>query len=276
MGSPWNLFLVTTVCLISNILSSLPGVFDDYFNEDVRIVDVSQKEALKACLNVPGPLIIDINEANRRCLGDDSSFDWNDFAEMNTGPDANSNGISNSMEMKEMCFYREIGWLDGDKMQKANIFGHFDTFKNSDLQSAFRDNVNECINWSADLGGSRKKRSIEEEQLGEEIAGVFSMVNHIRQKRQAKSVKKSPKKVVKKAKSKKKGPQVKSARKSIKKRKSPKKKTIKKKGKRKSAKKTGIGARQNINSEAYNKCWCVDLAVQKALKKCVEDLLKQK
>ena len=42
------------------------------------------------------------------------------------------------------------------------------------------------------------------------------MVNHIRQKRQAKSVKKSPKKVVKKAKSKKKGPQVKSARKSIK------------------------------------------------------------
>ena len=58
-------------------------------------MDVSQKEALKACLNVPGPLIIDINEANRRCLGNDSSFDWNDFAEMNT-----VNKIS-----KLFCFY---------------------------------------------------------------------------------------------------------------------------------------------------------------------------
>ena len=100
------------------------------------------------------------------------------------------------------------------------------------------------------------------------------MVNQIRQKRQARPIKKSPKKVIKKkAKSGPKGPAVRS---SSKKRKSPKK-TIKKKGaKKKRSKKTGgSGARQNINSEAYNKCWCVDLAVQKALKTCVEDLLKQ-
>ena len=86
------------------------------------------------------------------------------------------------MEMKEMCFYRAIGWLgysynsvylkysiflDGDKMQKDNIFEHFDTLKDSNIERDFRTNVNECINWNADLGGSRKKRSIEEEQLGE-------------------------------------------------------------------------------------------------------------
>merc|ERR1711893_353248 len=99
---------------------------------------------------------------------------------------------------------------------------------------------------------------------GEEIAGVFSMVNHIRQKRQTRPMKKSPKKVIKKAKSKK------GARKlPNKQRKSPSKKQ------KVSKKKGGSGVRQNINSEAYNKCWCVDLAVQKALKTCVEDLLKQ-
>jgi len=270
MGSFRNLFLVIPLCLVTNILSSIPGVFDDYFDEDVRIVDVSQKEALKACLNVPGPLITDINDANRKCLGDDSSFDWNDFADMNQGPDVNRNGISNSMEMKEMCFYRAIGWLDGDKMQKDNIFEHFDTLKDSNIERDFRTNVNECINWNADLGGSRKKRSIEEEQLGEEIAGVFSMVNHIRQKRQARPVKKkSIKKSIKKGKA------IKGTgtRKIIpqKKKKSPKKS----KRAKKIPRKTGQSQRQNIDSQAYNKCWCVDLAVQKALKTCVEDFLKQ-
>ena len=94
------------------------------------------------------------------------------------------------------------------------------------------------------------------------------MVNHIRQKRQTRPKKKSPKKVIKKTKSKK------GARKLPNKtRKSPSKK--KKGSKKKGVKKTGgSGVRQNINSEAYNKCWCVDLAVQKALKTCVEDLLE--
>ena len=61
-------------------------------------------------------------------------------------------------------------------MQKANIFEHFNTLKDSDVEKDFRDNVNECISWSADVGGSRKRRSIEEEQLGEVNIDIESKI----------------------------------------------------------------------------------------------------
>ena len=98
---------VCFLCLFSSILSSPPEVFEDYFNEDVKVSDgvfreliiccfilyhpsnfyqdvpISENIALKACLESPNDLIDKISNANRKCFSDDGEFDWKDFAKLN-------------------------------------------------------------------------------------------------------------------------------------------------------------------------------------------------
>ena len=100
-----SLSSVCFLCLFSSILSSAPNVFEDYFNEDVKVSDrgfrglifcvlydpsnfnqdvaISENIALKACLESPNDLIDKISYAKRECFGGDSEFDWNDFADYN-------------------------------------------------------------------------------------------------------------------------------------------------------------------------------------------------
>merc|ERR1719195_815881 len=149
------------------------------------MVDVAQRTALGACLSTPGDLIPDLNAANRECFGGNSHLDWNDFADINTGADADNNGMTNKMEEAEICFYTSLGWLDGrsvqkskiledhfksipdsDKMeeaeicfytklgwldgrsvQKSKILKHFESIPNSDNKDQFKEDVNGCVGW---------------------------------------------------------------------------------------------------------------------------------
>jgi len=304
LGSKSFVFL----SVLSLICGQAPEVFDDYFDQDIRIVEVEQKTALKACLATPGPMIVRINEATRTCLGGDNFFDWNDFAKFNSGGDTNDNGISNSMEQKEMCFYKEMGWFDGQDMVKSQILADFDSWNDEGIQASFNSGINDCASWGGSFDGSRKKRSIEEEESYDNL----SMLSHIRNKRQAppKKVGQGPKgaqakkgvpaKTVGKGVRKVAGPQGKgTVRKTVPAKgnggkapgqqgaravgKGPKKSPAKKvpAGSAKNgAKKVGPGQGQQgerktaKDDSAYNKLWCTDLVVQFGLKKCVEDLLK--
>jgi len=304
LGSKSLVFL----SVVSLICGQAPEFFDDYFDQDIRIVEVEQKTALKACLATPGPMIVRINEATRTCLGGDNYFDWNDFAKFNSGGDTNDNGISNSMEQKEMCFYKEMGWFDGQDMVKSQILADFDSWNDEGIQASFNSGINDCASWGGSFDGSRKKRSIEEEESYDNL----SMLSHIRNKRQAPPRKGGPgpkgaqvKKVVK-------GPngggpggarkvvgpaQGKGARKTAPAKgnggkgpqgirtagNGPKKGPAKKApgGPAKNgAKKVGPGQGQQGERKTakddsdYNKLWCTDLVVQFGLKKCVEDMLK--
>ena len=53
-----------------------------------------------------------------------------------------------------------------------------------------------------------------------------------------------------------------------------KKKIIKKKGPVRKIPAKAAGPARTIDLDIYNKLWCFDLAVGKALKRCVEDKLK--
>ena len=53
-----------------------------------------------------------------------------------------------------------------------------------------------------------------------------------------------------------------------------KKKIIKKKGPVRKIPAKSAGLARTIDLDIYNKLWCFDLAVGKALKRCVEDKLK--
>jgi len=239
-------------------------------------------------------MIVRINEATRSCLGGDNYLDWDDFSKFNSGSDSNGNGISNSMEQKEMCFYKEMGWFDGQDMVKSKILADFDSWNDKSIQASFNSGVNECASWGGSFSGSRKKRSIEEEDSFENL----SMLSHIRNKRQApqagRKVPPGKKGLVKKAPAKngpgKKGPIGPGARKNaglsagkLGGKKPAIKGSIRQAGKgpkKAIPKKTGPnigqgqGQRQNEKDDsAYNKLWCIDLVVQFGLKECVEDIL---
>jgi len=282
--------LLVLLCLAICCSGKVPDVFEDYFNQDVQMVDVAQRTALGACLSTPGDLIPDLNAANRECFGGNSHLDWNDFADINTGADADNNGMTNKMEEAEICFYTKLGWLDGRSVQKSKILKHFESIPDSDNKEQFKEDVNACVGWDGSFS-SRRKRSIEEE-LGQENLGSLSLVTLSRTKRQA--IKKAVKKTAAKktaikggAKGARKMP-VKSGQRSAKGGPAAgrmggkaKGKAVKAKAKGKKTAKSGRGAkggklaggRQTAKNPKYNALWCVDLAVQKYLRTCVENIL---
>merc|ERR1712241_556967 len=130
--------LLVLLCLAICCSGEVPGVFEDYFNQDVQMVDVAQRTALGACLTTPGDLIPDLNAANRECFGGNSHLDWNDFADINTGADADNNGMTNKMEEAEICFYTSLGWQDGRSVQKSKILKHSRAFPTLITRSSSR------------------------------------------------------------------------------------------------------------------------------------------
>merc|ERR1712241_593283 len=175
--------LLVLLCLAICCSGKVPDVFEDYFNQDVQMVDVAQRTALGACLTTPGDLIPDLNAANRECFGGNSHLDWNDFAD--------NNGMTNKMEEAEICFYTKLGWLDGRSVQNSKILKHFKSIPDADKKKQFEDDVGACVRWDGSFS-SRRKRSIEEE-LGQENLGSLSLITLSRTKRQAmkKAVKKT-------------------------------------------------------------------------------------
>ena len=194
-------------------------------------------------------------------------------------------------------------------MQKNKILKHFESIPDSDNKEQFKEDVNACVGWDGSFS-SRRKRSIEEElgQVGggiiiiciyffycKENLGSLSLVTLSRTKRQAVG-KKTMKKTMKKAAGKKtagaasggkralKGPKGAGLRsgKGIPARKGGKKMGKSTGGKAKGGKGQGpkgarggkqAGGRQTAKNPKYNALWCVDLAVQKYLRTCVEDIL---
>merc|ERR1711884_876436 len=104
---------------------------------------------------------------------------------------------TNKMEEAEICFYTELGWLDGRSVQKSKIPKHFESIPDSDNKEQFKEDVNTCVRWDGSFS-SRRKRSIEEE-LGQENLGSLSLVTLSRTKRQAVGKKTMKKTAAKKA-----------------------------------------------------------------------------
>jgi len=291
------------VCCLIGLATSLPPVFDDYFDEDVKIVDVSQDVAIKACLDPSATLLNKISRATKECLGDDDKFDWADFSQLNEGTDTDNNGLSVALENAEACFYGQMGWLLNKVVKKDAIISDFGNL-GANVRPAFVADINQCAAWNGKLSSSRRRRSAEnpeteteEEESMESVesVGLLGWVKSlVRSKRQAPGPKKLPKKIIKakhplvKKQPLQKQPQakkqltLKSRGAKIQQRgakvqpKGKKKKKILKKKKKIPPQKTG-GARtaaRTIDVEIYNKLWCFDLAVGQALKKCVEDKIR--
>jgi len=205
------------------------------------------------------------------------------------------------LENAKACFYWEMGWLVNKVVMKDAIISDFGNL-GANVKSAFVADINQCTAWNGKLSSSRRRRSVENAETEEEESmesvesvGLLGWVKSlVRSKRQAPGPKKLPKKIIKAkqslvkkqplrrqpqpkkqltlnsrgAKIQQKGAKIQP--------KGRKKKKIQKKKKKMPPKKTGVArtAARTIDLEIYNKLWCFDLAVGQALKKCVEDNIK--
>merc|ERR1711892_792431 len=194
------------VCCLIGLVTSLPPVFDDYFDEDVKIVDVSQDVAIKACLDPSATLLNKISRATKECLGDDDKFDWADFSKLNEGMDTDNNGLSVALENAEACFYGQMGWLVNKVVKKDAIISDFGNL-GANVRPAFVADINQCAAWNGKLSSSRRRRSAEnpetetEEEESMESVESFGLLGWVkslvRSKRQAPGPKKLPKKIIK-------------------------------------------------------------------------------
>ena len=155
------------------------------FNFHSKVVDIPQRAAIRACMTSPDDLMSKIDKATTECLGQDDTFDWDDFSELNTvevifesrlhagvspsqGSDTDGNGLTVNMENAEACFYEALGWLAGDsRVVKRNIIEDFVSLKDAGIRDIFNDDVSKCISWNGNFGPARTKRSADDEEFAE-------------------------------------------------------------------------------------------------------------
>ena len=197
------------LCFLPRTEQGTPDVFDDYFDEEVKVkeryfcysktnnvlkvVDISQKVAIEACVSSSGSLLDKIDRATKKCLGDDRTFDWEDFDDINTvelpdlnpsmvefnvelqGSDTDDNGLTIKMENAEACFYQDLGWLNnkGDNVIKDAIIEDLDNLKDNYIKQTFNRDINLCVNWNGNFGPARKRRSAEDP--AEEVNFIYDL-----------------------------------------------------------------------------------------------------
>merc|ERR1712110_1192796 len=290
-----------------------PPVFDNYFDDELRFVDVSQEVVLKACLPNGEDTVKKIQKAYDKCFGEDYSFD--DLADT-VGRDSDNDDLPDEYEGNEACFYKTMDWVKGKEVQPSVI--EDDMAGLPDIDS-FKDNINSCSAWSGNFG-SRKKRAVgEASEDTEEVPSIMdsgsgalqwvrSLVRRARsaepgkgdgKKNGGNNPRKSTKKGKGKGKGRKNGVNKKGGRKGNGRKNSGKKENVRKASRKNGKKNNNKGKHDRNNKEdkknggkngkknkegrsgksdllpdfVYNQLWCFDLAMEQALEKCVEDKL---
>jgi len=283
-----------------------PDVFDDYFEQDVKAVHLSQRGVIKACLpeNKWTKLLEKFESANTACeVGNENArFDWATLAKLNQGGDGDGNGVEFNLESAEGCLYRQLEWTDGTKLKAANVKADFEGLPSA-VWTRFEVDLKACYNWDGEFKKKRKKRDVGEEEGedGVEDGGIARLPGNLlnwarellprvkrsaegglRRRKRASIRDKGKGKSVKSGKSGNsgksgKGKSGKSGKRSRGKKSGKKKKKAKKRGKKKkkSKSKSKSGSKSSeksggsgLDQEVYNQLWCADLAVEKALRRC--------
>merc|ERR1712123_538267 len=143
--------------LSSFILAGEPEPFENYFDDSLKGVDISQDSAIKACLQNGDTLADKVKAAYGKCFGDD--YDFDDLASNSESSDSASDGLPDSFEGSEACFYKEMNWVDGSGNAAADAIKGDMAGLEANLKDQFDENINACSAWSGSFG-SRKKREL--------------------------------------------------------------------------------------------------------------------
>jgi len=299
---------LVSVLLIGTVLAKDQGplAFQEYANDLVREVEISERLALDVCLG-SSKAGEKVDQAYADCFG--KTYTLENFASDSDGEDTDNDGISDVFQKKEVCFYEKMGWIANDQVDIEAVKKDMEGLE-SGLKEVYEGKVSECAAYSGDDSRNRMKRDIsaqgfvslirairdadpakgDNKNAGKNKKGKKSAKKGKGKKKSAKkgkgkkkSGKKGKGKSAKKGKGKKKsGKKGKGKKKSAKKGKGKKKSGKKGKGKKKSGKK-GKGKKKSgkkekktaksggVSKTLYEQLWCVDLSFEQTLQKCVED-----
>jgi len=163
-------------------LAGDPAAFQNYFDDSVKGVDISQDSAIKACLHNGETLANKVKAAYNKCFGDD--YDFDDLAGAVGSSDADSDGLPDSFEGNEACFYEEMSWVDGSGAADAEAIKADLAGLDDGLKSDFDGNIDACAAWSGSFG-SRKKREAVPDVMGSGRAALNWLRSAVRKTRSA-------------------------------------------------------------------------------------------
>merc|ERR1712055_1061446 len=155
-------------------LAGEPDVFQNYFDDTIKEVDIPLDAAIKACLQNGNTLADKVKKAYADCFGS-ADYDFGDLAAKEGSKDSDNDGLPDSFENNEQCFYKKMGWVNeaGDLSPDA-IKGDL-TGLESGTKSEFDGNIDKCAGWNGDFG-SRRKREAGEAETEEEASNVPSVM----------------------------------------------------------------------------------------------------
>merc|ERR1711962_1614630 len=151
MRLPYLLSLLVVVTIIPVTIAE-PDVFGDYFDDGMKLVDISQDAALRSCLS-DGKTADKTKAAYDECYG--QGYDFDDLAKAGGDDD----GLPNELEEKEGCFYKKMGWVSDDNvMDETAIAADMEGLENQ-IQDGFLSDVGTCVAWSGNFGKRRKREA---------------------------------------------------------------------------------------------------------------------
>jgi len=155
-------------------LAGEPGVFDNYFDDTIKEVDISLDVAIKGCLQNGDTFADKVRKAYGDCFGS-TDYGFGDLAANEGGKDSDNDGLPDSFEGNEKCFYKKMGWVDGaGNLSPDAIKGDLAGLGTGE-KSEFDDNIDKCANWNGDFS-SRRKRDVGENETEEEESNVPSVM----------------------------------------------------------------------------------------------------
>merc|ERR1711942_211752 len=170
MGYRMRVLLISA--LVAVCQGAVPQAIQDYEDDMIREVEISEKIALDACLGSGAGQKVE--DAYDKCFGND--FDLEELAEdaFAAGADANGDGLPDSFQKAEVCFYKEMGWTDGKALKTDAIKASMQQVDAS-LKSEFENKVDGCASWSA----VRRKRDTSSAEEG----GLIRMIRDAAEKK---------------------------------------------------------------------------------------------
>merc|ERR1712051_1062737 len=149
-------------CVLGN-----PDVFENYFDDELRFVDVSQEVVLRACLPNGDDTVKKIQKAYDKCFGEDYSFE--DLADT-VGRDSDNDNLPDEYEGNEACFYKTMDWVKGRQVQPSVIEADMAGLPGFD---SFKENINSCSAWSGNFGGRKRRAAGDASEDTEEVPSIM-------------------------------------------------------------------------------------------------------
>jgi len=143
-------------------LAGEPDVFQNYFDDTIKEVDIPLDAAIKACLQNGNTFADKVKKAYADCFGS-ADYDFGDLAAKEGSKDSDNDGLPDSFENNEQCFYKKMGWVnEAGALNPDAIKGDLAGME-SGTKTEFDGNIDKCASWNGDFGSRRKREAGENE-----------------------------------------------------------------------------------------------------------------